>query len=400
MRIGIIRERKTPPDTRVALTPKQCKQLLAEYPNVEVVVEPSPDRCFADSAYVEQGIMLSDDLSNCDVLLGVKEVPIDNLISEKMYFFFSHTKKMQPYNKPLMQALIGKRISMVDYECLTYDDNQRILGFGVYAGIVGAHNALLAYGKKFGVFSLPKATELDDFEAVVSSYKDVQLPAIKIVVTGAGRVPMGAMDVLNGIGVKEVSPEAFLQKDFDHAVYTVLKDETLYARKADGAFVRSEFFTQPELYKCLFSDYITHTDVLINGIYWEENIDRLFEREDVGKPEWNIKVIADITCDIDGSVPINIGASTIADPVYGIDRNDLSRVAPFNPSNDVIDIMAVDNLPNELPKDASRHFGEVLLKDVLPELLKPNSSIIDRATICKAGKLTNDYEYMSDYAYK
>ena len=399
IRIGIIRERKNPPDTRVALTPKQCKQLLESQADIEIVVEPSPDRCFKDEAYTEQGITISDDLTSCDVLLGVKEVPIDSLMADKTYFFFSHTKKMQPYNKPLMQALIQKNISMIDYECLTYDSGQRVLGFGEYAGIVGAHNAMLTYGKKWDMYDLPKATSLDDFEELIASYKTIELPAIKIVVTGSGRVPKGAMDVLNGIGVKQVSPQEFVEQEYNHAVYTLLKDDELYARKTDNGFERQEFYTQPELYKCSYPKYISYIDILINGIYWEETIDKLFEKTDIQRTDWRATVIADVTCDIDGSVPINVGASTIADPVYGIERSGYQKVVPFQKTREVIDIMAVDNLPNELPKDASKHFGEVLLETVLPELSKQHSRILHRATICKGGKLNEGYEYLRDYAY-
>lgn len=398
-RIGIIRERKDPPDTRVALTPKQCKQIQEDFNDVEIVVEPSPDRCFSDESYAALGLKLSSDLSNCDILIGVKEVPVEHLIPNKTYLFFSHTKKKQPYNKPLMKALIANNVQMVDYECLTFDDNQRILGFGVYAGIVGVHNGLLAYGKKFNAYDLPSATSLEDFQELIESYKQIKLPAIKIVVTGAGRVPIGVLDVLKGIGVQEVSPHHFLDNEYNHAVFTLLKDETLYERKSDGGFDRDEFHTQPELYKCLFEKYIPHTDVLVNGIYWQQSIDKLFTKEDVKRGDWRIKVIADITCDINGSVPINIGASTIEEPVYGIDKSSLKKVAPYQNTQDIIDIMAVDNLPNELPKDASRHFGEHIKSIIIPELLKQHSDIIKRGTICENGKLTTNYEYLSDYAY-
>lgn len=399
IRIGIIRERKDPPDTRVPLTPKQCKAFVEKHEDISIVVEASPDRCFEDEEYVAEGIQLVEDLTGCDVLLGVKEVPINNLIEGKTYFFFSHTKKKQPYNKPLMQALISKGISMVDYECLTYDDGQRILGFGEYAGIVGTHNALLTYGKKFDEYNLPRATEVEDFQHLVEAYQDVSLPAVKIAITGSGRVPQGAMNLLNSIGVKEVSPQEYLTNEYNYPVYTLLKDEELYARKNDDGFERQEFYTHPELYSCLYPQYITQTDILVNGIYWEKTIAKLFKKEDIQKDSWRTSVIADVTCDINGSVPINIGATTIAEPVYGILKKNFQKAAPFQSTKDVIDVMAVDNLPNELPRGASRHFGEVLTEKVLPELLKGSSSIIDRATICKNGKLNKGYEYLSDYAY-
>lgn len=399
VRIGLIKERKTPADYRVALTPVQAAYINKTYEGVEVVVEPSSTRCFRDEEYAAEGIALVEDLSDCDILLGVKEVPIDHLIPNKTYCFFSHTKKMQPYNKPLMKALIEKKISMVDYECLTHKDEQRILGFGLFAGIVGAHNGLLTYGKKHGLFELPPANSVEDFQALIHAYRKQRLPNIKIAVTGSGRVAAGIVEVMTNLDIESVEPEDYLTHQYDYPVYTHLKGSALYARKDNGLYYRDGFHANPEAYKCLFGNYIAQTDILMNGIYWDEDIDRLFEKKDIRRKDWRISVIADITCDIDGSVPINVGASTIDDPVYGIDRDSLEKVAPFQNTKDTIDVMAVDNLPNELPRDASHYFGAHIEKFVLKELLSNNSDIINRATICKGGKLTRDYEYLSDYAY-
>ncbi|MEZ5015412.1 MAG: NAD(P)-dependent oxidoreductase [Flavipsychrobacter sp.] len=399
VRIGLIKERKTPEDYRVALTPVQAAYINKTYEGVEVVVEPSSTRCFRDEEYAAEGIKLVEDLSDCDILLGVKEVPIDHLIPNKTYCFFSHTKKMQPYNKPLMKALIEKKISMVDYECLTHKDEQRILGFGLFAGIVGAHNGLLTYGKKHELFELPPANSVEDFQALIHAYRKQRLPNIKIAVTGSGRVAAGIVEVMTNLDIESVEPEDYLTHQYDYPVYTHLKGSALYARKDNGLYYRDGFHANPEAYKCLFGNYIAQTDILMNGIYWDEDIDRLFEKKDIRRKDWRISVIADITCDIDGSVPINVGASTIDDPVYGIDRDSLEKVAPFQNTKDTIDVMAVDNLPNELPRDASHYFGAHIEKFVLKELLSNNSDIINRATICKGGKLTRDYEYLSDYAY-
>jgi alanine dehydrogenase len=399
VRIGLIREEKTPPDTRVALTPEQCVSVQNEY-GVKILVEPSPNRCFNDDAYRNAGLELTTDLSSCDILVGIKEVPIDKLIPGKTYFFFSHTKKKQPYNKKLMQALIQKHIRLIDYECLTHADGQRILGFGFFAGAVGAHNGLLTYGKKYDKFELKGAKDCNSFDEMVGQYQGIYLPNIKIAVTGSGKVASGIVEIMDRFDVEYVEPEDYLEKTFDYAVYTHFKGHTLYVRKDNGTYHRDDFHHFPQDYQCLFKRYLSVTDILMNGIYWDKNIPRLFEKEDIQVPSYKMNVIADITCDIDGSVPINVGASTIADPVYGIDKKTFERVAPFQNTNDVIDVMAVDNLPNELPKDASRHFGQHLEKFVLSELLKDKQSdIIARATICSGGKLTSYYEYLSDYAY-
>ena len=399
IRIGLIRERKKLPDERVAFTPKQCTYIQTNYPNIKILVQPSPNRCFPDSDYVAAGIELTDEMSSCDILMGIKEVPVDHLLPNKTYFFFSHTKKKQPYNKGLMQALIEKRIRMIDYECLTHSDDQRILGFGLFAGIVGAHNGLLTYGRKFGLYTLPAAHEVRDNEELMAAYEHIKIPNVKIAMTGSGKVAAGVLDVLTHLDIEAVEPADFLTHTYEYPVFTHLKGANLYARKDNDLFHRDDFHAHPEAYKCLFSSYVNQADILMNGIYWESRIARLFDKNDIKRKDWRLSVIADITCDVDGSVPINVGSSTIANPVYGIDRESLARTEPFLRTKDVIDIMAVDNLPNELPCDASQYFGVHLEKYILPELLKPESEILKRATICEYGKLTKKYEYLSDYAY-
>lgn len=400
IRIGLIRERKTPPDTRVALTPKQCRHLLDTHDHIDIVVEPSPDRCFPDAAYEAEGIRLSTDLGDCDILIGIKEVPVDHLIPGKTYLFFSHTKKKQPYNRKLMQAMIQKKIRLVDYECLTHADGQRILGFGFYAGLVGAHNGLMTYGRKFNAFSLEAAHKLGSFKALTESYHELLLPNIKIVVTGSGKVASGIVEVMDQLDVDYVEPEDFLVNEYEYPVYTHVKGHTLYVRKDGGSYHRDDFHEHPDQYRCIFDPFLAEADILMNGVYWDKNVPRLFAKEDIGKGNHRLFVMSDITCDVDGSVPINAGASTIADPVYGIDRETFEKTEPYRNDGTTVDVMAVDNLPNELPCDASEHFGLHLEKYVLPELFKEGGSeLIDRATICRDGRLTPLYEYMSDYAY-
>jgi saccharopine dehydrogenase (NAD+, L-lysine-forming) len=234
---------------------------------------------------------------------------------------------------------------------------------------------------------------------MLAAYAEVVLPPVKIVVTGSGKVAAGVLDIMTALEIEYVEPQDFLIHEYEYPVYTHLKGNTLYARRDDGSFRRDDFHAHPEAYRCLFLPYAAQTDILMNGIYWDEHIDRLFEKQDVQRPDWRISVIADITCDVDGSVPINLAASTIAEPVYGVDRKTLERTAPFQPTRDIIDMMAVDNLPNELPADASEYFGIQLEKYVLRELLRPDSEIIARATICAEGKLREHFEYLSDYAY-
>ncbi len=398
--IGLIREGKNPPDTRVALTPKQCVLLKEKFPQIKIWVEPSPNRCFSDTEFSNAGIEFKNDLSNCDVLLGIKEVPIDNLIEDKTYFFFSHTKKKQPYNQKLMHALIEKRIRMIDYEALTYDDGQRILGFGFFAGVVGAHNGLLTYGRKFGLFNLKPANQCLDMEEMMAQYAFVNLPPIKIAVTGSGRVTSGVLEIMQRFDIKCVEPNDYLTHTYDYPVYTLLKGADLYENKETGKYNRDEFHANPERYKCKFDAYTSVTDIVMNGIYWDKKIPRLFEKEAVKASNFRIAVASDITCDADGSIPLNLGSSTIADPVYGYNRTTGERDVAFKNDSNIIDIMAVDNLPNELPRNASEHFGEHIIKYIIPELLQQESAILNRATICEKGKLGTFFEYLSDYAYQ
>lgn len=222
------------------------------------------------------------------------------------------------------------------------------------------------------------------------------IPPIKIAVTGSGRVAHGILEIMNLLGIHEVEPEDYLNKTFPYPVYVHLKGRDLYRNKTTEKYDRNEFHENPELYRCTFNEYYPHTDILMNGIYWDHNIPRLFEKEDITKPDFKIQTIADITDDQYGSVPCNLGDSTIDDPVYGVNKFTFEKTAPYLP--DSIDIMAVGNLPNELPRDASRYFGQQLIKFVLKDIIDGNSEIIDKATIVKNGVLTSHYDYMKEYA--
>lgn len=400
MIIGLIRERKSPPDERVALSPAQCARIMAANPGVRIVAEPSPSRCFRDAAYAEAGIEITENMAQADVLLGIKEVPVANLIPGKTYFFFSHTKKKQPYNQKLAQALVKSGIRMIDYEALTYADGQRILGFGFYAGLVGAHNGLLTYGRKFGRFSLKAAHEYGTFAALQQAYTALRLPPIKIVITGSGKVAAGALEIMSGLDVEYIEPTDFIGKEYDYPTYTHLKGQTLYVPRDGTRYHREQFHNAPDQYRSIFAPYLAHADILLNGVYWDAKIPRLFEPFEIQRPDFRTAVISDITCDVDGSVSINRGSTTIADPVYGVDRKTFAPAPPYQPTRDVVDVMAVDNLPNELPSDASEHFGNHLEKYILSELFREDySDLLYRATMCMNGRLTPQFAYLSDYAY-
>jgi len=396
--IGLLREGKVPPDNRVALTPAQCKWIQKNAPDVRVLVESSPDRCYTDREYLSAGIAVTDDISASDVLFGIKEVPVDALINNKTYLFFSHTKKEQPYNQRMFRAILDRNITLIDYECLEHDDGQRILGFGFFAGVVGAHNGIMAYGKRTGHYELGRVHEQQSFRELIHTYFGLRLPEIKVAVTGSGRVAHGVLEVMNLLEIVEVEPDEFLERSFSYPVFTQLKGAALYKHAQNGTYQREPFHRQPQDYRCKFLPFTRTADILMNGIYWDKDMPRLFEWEDLAKPDFRIKTIADITDDREGSIPCNLGDSPMDDPIYGVDKMTRQRTAPYLPGS--VDIMAVGNLPNELPRDASRYFGEQLIKHVLDPLVRGGSPIIERATMVREGQLTAPYGYLEDYAYK
>ena len=395
LKIGLIREGKIPSDSRVALTPAQCKWLHKNFEDIKVTAQHSSSRCYSDKEYQLAGVAVQEDISDCDVLMGIKEVPVNMLIAGKTYLFFSHTKKLQPNNQKLIRAIAAKKITLIDYECLEHDDGTRIIGFGFFAGIVGAHNGMMAYGNRTGQFKLQRVGSVNSFQKLIHTYFGLKVPVIKIAVTGSGRVAHGVLEIMNLLGIHEVEAAEYVEKKFTYPVYVHLKGADLYAHQASGKYNRNDFHEHPENYKCNFINYISETTILLNGVYWNKNVPRLFELQDMAKDTFRITTIADITDDVNGSVPCNLGDTTIDNPIYGVDKNTFKRTAPYLPNS--IDVMAVGNLPNELPRDASRYFGEQLIKFVLDDIRKGGSETINRATIIKDGLVNEPFKYMQEY---
>jgi saccharopine dehydrogenase (NAD+, L-lysine-forming) len=394
--IGLIREGKIPADNRVALTPAQCKWIHKNSNDVRIIAQPSLNRCFSDKEYMHAGVELKEDMHDCDILFGIKEVPADELIPGKKYLFFSHTKKMQPHNQRMFREILKKKITLIDYECMEHDDGQRILGFGFFAGVVGAHNGIMAYGKKTNTYQLERVYIQNSFRKLIHTYFGLKLPNIKVVVTGSGRVAHGVLEVMNLLGIIEVEPDEFLTRKFSYPVFLQLKGNDLYEHAITGKYNRVDFHNHPENYVCKFLPYAKVADILMNGIYWNEHMARLFDWKDLKAPDFRIQTIADITDDKYGSVPCNIDEGTMEEPVYGVDKISEKKTIPYLPNT--VDIMAVGNLPNELPRDASRYFGEQLIKYILADLVIGNSPAIERATMVKNGKLTEHFSYLGEYA--
>lgn len=398
MKIGLIREGKVPPDKRVPFTPLQVEEIQQRFPQVKVVCQESAIRCFKDDEYRELDTEVVNDITSCDVLMGIKEVPVENLVEGKTYLFFSHTIKKQPYNKKLLQTVLKKKIRLIDYEVLKDRQGNRLVAFGRYAGIVGAYNGLWAYGKRYGTYSLRRAHECFDVNDLKLELRKIKLKPIKIILTGAGRVGRGSMETLDSAGIRKVNAQDFLTREFDEPVYVQLSSGDYHFRKEGGHFNREEFHLHPERYSSRFIEFTRVADVLMAGAFWNPKAPVLFTREDMMKPDFKIKVIADITCDINGSVPSTKRASTIADPLYDYDAKTDSE-KPALSDDKYFTVMAVDNLPCELPRSASEEFGRDLIDRVMPLIIRggDEDNIIEGATIAKDGRLNVGYEYLSDY---
>ena len=397
MKIGIIKEGKTPPDKRVPLSPTQCQEIKQKYPQIDLVVQKSNIRKFKDEDYANAGIDLVDEVTDCDVLLGVKEVPVEDLIANKKYFFFSHTFKKQPYNRELLQAIIEKNIQLIDWETITNSNGQRLIAFGRFAGIVGCFNGLLGYGLKTKRYKLKSAHLCEDRKEMEGELSMLDLPKnFRLIITGGGRVAGGAIEVLEKTNIKRVSPEDFLSTNFGEPVYTQLDVED-YVKRDDGAFFDiPAFFKNPSGHSSNFMRYAAAADVYVACHYWDIRSPFIFSRGDVKNPDWNFSLVADVSCDIDGPVATTLRPSTIANPFYGYDAQSEEEVDFYK--EDCIGVMAVDNLPCELPKDASVSFGEMFIEHVLEPLLGNDpEDIIFRASETKDRQLTPHFAYLQDY---
>jgi len=397
MKFAIIKERKSPPDRRVVFPPKLCKEVVTQFSELEFAVESSDIRFFKDEAYAAAGFSPVDDIADCDVMFGVKEVPVDALIPNKKYFFFSHTIKKAPYNRKLLQAVLSKNIELFDHETITKASGSRLIGFGRYAGIVGAYNGFIAYGKKYNSWDMPKAEHLSNLDEMKHELDKLSLPNIKICLTGNGKVAYGAKEILDYLKIKEVSAHQYLNDSFNEAVYCKI-DVLDYNKRKDGQQLdKKDFYNNANEYVSDFMRFAKNTDYFIAGHFYDNAAPFLYTREDCKSENFNIKLVADVSCDIDGPVASTIRPSTIADPIYGYNPETESEVNFMD--DKAIVVMAVDNLPCELPKDASEGFGEMFLEHVIPAFYNNDKDgVLERAKITTGdGRLTERYKYLQDY---
>lgn len=396
MKFGIIKERKNPPDRRVVFTPEELVRLQSEHSEAKVKVETSDIRVFTDEQYANLGIEVTADLSDCDVLFGIKEVPVDALIPNKKYFFFSHTIKKQSYNRKLLQAILNKNIELYDHETIVDANNKRLIGFGRYAGIVGAYNGFRAFGIKYDLFTLAKAETLSGKDELIARLKRQTLPNIKIVLTGHGKVGMGAKEILDGMKIKQVAIEDFLSKQYSEPVYTQI-DVLDYNKRIDGSIsAKSDFYKNPQKYTSDFGRFSKVADIFMAGHFHGNGAPDILTREMLQAADNKIQVVADISCDVDGPIACTLKASTIAEPFFGYLPSEHIEVPYTHPAS--IMVMSVDNLPCELPKDASEGFGEMFMKHVIPAFFNGDKDgILARAKMTENGKLTPRFAYLQEY---
>jgi len=396
MKFGIVKERKSPPDRRVVFTPQEIVRLEEHYPEAAVKVESSDIRIFTDEEYIDLGISVTTDLNDCDVLFGVKEIPVDALIPNKKYFFFSHTIKKQPYNRKLLQAILEKNIELYDHETIVDANFRRLIGFGRYAGIVGAYNGFRGFGIKFDLFNLPKAETLKSQADLLARLKRQTLPNLKIVVTGFGKVGMGIKEMLDGMKIKEVGVDDFLNKNFSSPVYTHI-DVLDYNKRLDGKVLNNkDFYQNPQEYTSNFERFTKVSDMFIAGHFHGNGAPDILTNEMLNASDCKIKVVADVSCDVAGPIACTLKASTIADPFFGYLPFENKEVPYTHPGS--ILVMSVDNLPCELPKDASQGFGEMFMQHVIPAFFNGDKDgILQRAKITENGKLTPRFQYLQEY---
>ena len=397
--IGIVRESRND-ENRTPLVPEHIKKYKESNPNINFIIQPSNSRCFSDEEYELCGAKINENLNECSIIFGVKEIDPNILINNRTYLFFSHTfkinkqqKNIEKHKKDLLLSILNKKITLIDYENIRGKNGTRCLGFGRFAGIVGCYNTLNLLLKVLGKQSLASAYKINDYERLVLNLKNLYFPKTKILVTGDGRVAKGVIELLNLTNIKAVSKKDFLEKKFDQPIFCNLETKDYVTNSSSTNFNLEHFIDNPQDYSSSALQYLKETNILISAHYWDPSSPKIFENEDL-KVLQNLKIVGDITCDINGSVPTTIRSTTIEEPNYWIERYTLKEI---DENNDGIAVMAVDNLPSELPRDSSTEFSEGIIKEVLPFLLKEDDGRILNGTITTDGSFLEKYNYLNDY---
>lgn len=431
-KVGIRREDKYDWERRTPLTPQDAKELTNRH-GIEFIAQTSPNRVFGDKAYQQAGITVAQDLSSCPVVLGIKEIPIEALNPETTYVFFSHTIKGQSFNMPMLRHMLSLNCTLIDYERITDDNGRRLIFFGNYAGLVGMIESLWAMQERLvweGIETpFQQIRRVIDYPDLASAKKAVRsvgeriksegLPSeispLVVGFAGYGNVSRGAQEILDLLPTREISPQdlATLTRSplrSDDVVYKVVFKEEDTVERIDTChpFDLQDYYQHPERYRGIFSQYLPYLDVLINAIYWGKAYPPLITKQAIKKlykdGNWRLRVIGDITCDVEGAIECTLKSSNPHNPVYVYDPID-EKVTDGVKGNGPV-IMAVDILPTELPHEASIFFSGIL-KGFVPSIAQADFTTdfdscglpphIKRAVIVYKGELTPDYRYIEQF---
>jgi len=394
-------------ENRTPFSPTQISNLLNKFSNLKIIVQPSKRRCFEDKDYLKAGAQITDNLSSVDIIFGIKEVDISTLIKDKTYLFFSHTSKVRQhigqvikdkaiiYKKELLKEVIKKNITLIDYENIRDSSGKgyRYLGFGRFAGIIGAYNTLNLYLKLNNKQQLPRAFEINNYEQVKNIISKQNFNKLKILLTGSGRASKGAIELLKHANIRQVSINDYLNNKYDEAVFCNISAKNHIERKDGKDSSYQDFILNPHEYNSKVKNYLFDTDMFIACHYWDPKFPKLFSSKQINEIK-NLKIIGDITCDINGSVPTTIRSTSISKPYYSINTDSMKEIELGNKG---IAVMAVDNLPSELPRDASEEFGSSVISEVLPYLIDKDDGRINRATTASNGKFCENFTYLNDF---
>ncbi len=404
--ISIIKEARVD-ENRTPFVPSQIQTLISNFPNLKILVQPSKNRCFKDEDYFKVGAKIEEDISQSDIIFGIKEVEISKLIENKTYLFFSHTSKIRNdsslstqdgailYKKKLLREVLKKKVTLIDYENIRDESKNayRYLGFGRFAGIVGCYNTLNLYLKLQKKKLLPRAFEINSYKKIQELLSKQNFNKLKILQTGKGNVAKGSMEILKYANVKQISLNDYLNKKYDEAVFCNISLSEHVERNDGKDSSYQDFILNPHEYISNAENYLHITDMLITGHYWDPKFPKLFSLNQINEFK-NLKIIGDITCDINGSIPTTIRSTSIAEPYYSFDINSMKEI---DLSNKGIAVMAVDNLPSELPREASEEFGLSIMSEVLPYLINKDDGRINRATTASKGKFCSSFSYLENF---
>jgi len=421
--IGIRREDKNKWEVRVPIIPDAVK-LIKDKWGINSIVQPYATRAFKDEEYLKDGAEINEDLLKADIIFAVKEVPINLLLENKTYLFFSHTIKGQSYNMPLLKALLNKKCTLIDYECIKDNKGRRLVFFGKYAGLAGMIDALHGlgkrldyYGKKSPFLHIKPAYEYLDLEDAELHIKNIAAEIVEngllyplvFGFAGYGNVSKGAQEIFDLLPNEVITPEDLIKNknNLENKIYKVIFEEKHMVRPInnDYLFDLKDYYKNPNNYESKFEDYLPYINVLINAIYWDARYPRLVTKQYLKENDIsNFFIISDISCDIDGAIEITHKSTKPDEPAYTYNPKNNSFIDGY--SGQGIVNMAVDNLPCELPRDSSVAFSNSLfpfIKEIAHADYSNDFSDLDlcnsikNAIITHKGELTPQYKYLEKY---